>query len=127
MRYLSCRRLFAAAVLAAWFALSHHSALQAADKPNIVLIMADDLGYAELGCYGQKKIKTPSVDKIAAEMSHQEYVEAVTYTQMVKTPGERGGLFREMPGTRKLVKRFTRLRDKVESACFAKHIRATPH
>jgi arylsulfatase len=31
------------------------------------LIVADDLGYAELGCYGQKKIRTPSVDRLAAE------------------------------------------------------------
>jgi len=36
-------------------------------KLNIVYIMADDLGYAELGCYGQKKIKTPNIDKLAAE------------------------------------------------------------
>lgn len=35
--------------------------------PNIVFIMADDLGYAELGCYGQKKIKTPNIDRLAAE------------------------------------------------------------
>ncbi len=34
-------------------------------KPNIVLIMADDLGCFELGCYGQTKIKTPSIDKLA--------------------------------------------------------------
>lgn len=39
----------------------------AAKKPNIIYIMADDLGYAELGSYGQKKIKTPHLDKIAAE------------------------------------------------------------
>ncbi len=35
-------------------------------KPNIVLIVADDLGCFELGCYGQTKIKTPSIDKLAA-------------------------------------------------------------
>src|SRR4051812_34952454 len=35
-------------------------------KPNIVFIMADDLGYGELGCYGQKIIKTPNIDKLAA-------------------------------------------------------------
>ncbi|MDO8543810.1 MAG: arylsulfatase [Opitutaceae bacterium] len=41
--------------------------LQAAAKPNIVYIMADDLGYGELGCYGQTKIKTPNLDRMAAE------------------------------------------------------------
>src|SRR4051812_22719930 len=36
-------------------------------KPNIIFILADDLGYGELGCYGQKKIKTPNIDRLAAE------------------------------------------------------------
>jgi arylsulfatase A len=36
-------------------------------RPNIVWIMADDLGLCELGCYGQKYIKTPNIDKLAAE------------------------------------------------------------
>ena len=35
--------------------------------PNIVFVIADDLGYAELGCFGQKKIRTPNIDKWAAE------------------------------------------------------------
>jgi len=39
----------------------------AKQKPNIIFIMADDLGYAELGCYGQTKIKTPHIDQLAAE------------------------------------------------------------
>ncbi len=39
----------------------------AGKKPNIIFIMADDLGYAELGCYGQKKIRTPHIDRLARE------------------------------------------------------------
>ncbi len=35
--------------------------------PNIVYIMADDLGYGELGCYGQTKIPTPNIDRLAQE------------------------------------------------------------
>lgn len=39
----------------------------AADKPNLVWIMADDLGYGDLGCYGQQVIATPQLDRMARE------------------------------------------------------------
>ena len=39
----------------------------AAEPPNIVFVMADDLGYGHLGSYGQTKIKTPHIDRLAAE------------------------------------------------------------
>ena len=41
--------------------------LNAADKPNIILIMADDMGYGELGCTGHPTFKTPVLDKLARE------------------------------------------------------------
>ena len=40
---------------------------QAASRPNVIFIMADDLGYGDLGCYGQEKIRTPHIDRLAAE------------------------------------------------------------
>ena len=49
------------------FAVAAFHAAVAADKPNIIFILADDLGRGDLGCYGQKKIRTPSLDCMAAE------------------------------------------------------------
>ena len=39
----------------------------AANKPNIVFIVVDDMGWADLGCYGSRQIKTPNIDQMAAE------------------------------------------------------------
>ena len=36
-------------------------------KPNVIIILADDLGYGDLGCYGAKNVKTPNVDKLAKQ------------------------------------------------------------
>ncbi len=38
-----------------------------ADKPNIVVIMADDLGYGDLQCYGHPRVKTPNIDQLARD------------------------------------------------------------
>jgi arylsulfatase A len=42
-------------------------AAEGKSKPNIIYIMADDLGYGDLGCFGQKKFTTPHLDKMCAE------------------------------------------------------------
>ena len=43
------------------------SALVAKNKPNVIIINADDLGYGDLGCYGATKVQTPNIDKLAKE------------------------------------------------------------
>lgn len=61
------RRRFCASAAAglAGFALSRR--LAAARPPNVVIILADDLGWADLGCYGSAAIRTPHLDRLAGE------------------------------------------------------------
>ncbi len=71
LRLFGCldRPFFGRSVLvcAALLTILRPSVVPAAEPPNIVLIVADDLGYGELGCYGQRKIQTPRIDRLAAE------------------------------------------------------------
>src|SRR5260370_8772158 len=50
-----------------FLALSAAPLLQADPRPNVVFILADDLGYGDLGCYGQQQMATPNIDRIATE------------------------------------------------------------
>src|SRR5687768_13142029 len=57
------------AIVVALFALTQQAAV-AADQtrqPNVIFILADDLGYGDLGCYGQKNFQTPRIDRMASE------------------------------------------------------------
>ena len=65
------RKQFIQSITASSLALSLENRLQAEEnsncKPNIVLIMADDLGWQEIGVMGQKKIRTPNIDNLATK------------------------------------------------------------
>ncbi len=58
-----CKRLTVCAVLV----VTGNTLAWAADRPNIVLILADDLGYGDLGCYGHPVAETPYLDRLAEQ------------------------------------------------------------
>jgi arylsulfatase A-like enzyme len=60
-------RPIALALVALLTGLWPAQAAQPARPPNVVVILADDLGFGDLGCYGHPKFKTPYIDKMAAE------------------------------------------------------------
>ncbi len=61
----SIRLLTGLGLVAATAYSAHASTVPA--KPNVIFILADDLGYGDVGCYGQKVIRTPNIDKLAVE------------------------------------------------------------
>jgi arylsulfatase A len=63
------RRNFMMTAAAATVAVPMLGKTAPAKKPNIILVMADDLGWKELGCYGQEKIKTPYIDQIPNQIA----------------------------------------------------------
>ena len=54
-------------IMLVWWVVLGGLAGFAADRPNIIYILADDLGYGDLSCYGQKHFSTPNIDRLAAE------------------------------------------------------------
>ncbi len=63
---VSRRHLLLAGAGALAFTSSAYTARAAAAAPNIVYIMADDMGYADVSCYGRPDFTTPNIDRIAA-------------------------------------------------------------
>ncbi|MFW5700703.1 MAG: arylsulfatase [Cyclobacteriaceae bacterium] len=49
------------------FTFSQTTSIKNNEKPNIIFILSDDLGYGDLGCYGQKMFNTPNIDQLASE------------------------------------------------------------
>src|SRR5947208_15335198 len=61
------QRMGVSLCLAALLTTAVHGADAEPKKPNIVFILADDLGYGDLGCYGQERIRTPRIDRMASQ------------------------------------------------------------
>ena len=58
------------------FVVTMCTTLPAADRPNVIVIMADDLGYGDLSCYGATALETANIDRLAAE--GQRFTSGVT-------------------------------------------------
>lgn len=67
MRIAVTRREFVAGGISSVAAARSHAQAGPARRPNILFIMADDLGYADLSCYGRPDFKTPNIDRLAAQ------------------------------------------------------------
>ena len=61
------KRALALLLLGAAFAHGAAAGAPPAERPSIVFIMADDIGYGDLGCYGATKVRTPHCDRLARE------------------------------------------------------------
>lgn len=64
MNVSNCKRCFG--LLLAAFSLSGLSLVCAADRPNIILVITDDMGFSDIGCYGGE-IETPNIDRLASQ------------------------------------------------------------
>jgi len=68
-KMINCRSMVVILILCLFYSSANlvQAQLKSQRPPNVIFIMADDLGYGELGCYGQEKIKTPHIDQLAVE------------------------------------------------------------
>ena len=70
---------------------------QVSRRPNIIFMMADDLGYADVGCYGRPDLRTPNIDALAAK--GVRFLQA--YANSAVCSATRTALITELPPNRK--------------------------
>ena len=71
---------FLPVVVSCWAPLSARGQEEAAVPPDIVIVLADDQTWSDSGCYGNKQVKTPNIDRLAAE--GMRFTRAFTATAM---------------------------------------------
>ena len=67
---------------------------QSEDRPNIVIIFIDDMGYGDLGCFGSETIRTPRIDKLATQgtwngepiMTDKDYIHDMSHPSQEMNP-----------------------------------------
>ena len=98
-------RLFSTPLFCLAIAFSYDAACRA-DSPNFLVIMADDLGYGDLGCAGSQLIKTPHIDQLAGggTIFTQAYVASSVCSPsraclLYTSPSPRDGLLSRMPSS----------------------------
>lgn len=92
--FMNEKRMFSWLVLPIFVLLFAGTVSAAEQPPNVVLIFADDLGYGDVGCYGATLLKTPNIDKLAAE--GMRFTDAHS-SSAVCTPSRYGLLTGEYP------------------------------
>ena len=65
-----------------------------------------------------------SIDKVASRFTYDEYVRAEVFAMLRRTPGERGGMFRDPDDASALADKFLEVMEEAEKTCFVKHIAA---
>ena len=107
-------KLFTCIVLASLCLGTMELAADDADRPNIVVVLCDDLGYGDIECYGHPHIKTPHLNKMAKEgIRFTDFYSAAPVCSPARVglltgrSPNRAGVYKFIPGGRNIYMRST--------------------